>query len=225
MRQHQQCCNVCSEFDRFQCLVPILSCDGWSVTTVEGLGSTASGLHPVQKRLAGFHGTQCGFCSPGMVMSMHSLREANGTDEDLLQDTVENILDGNLCRCTGYRPILDAFKSFSIDAPDELKKKVADIEDVGSCAKNCSNGSSPCARNGTCATAERSAGVTFKSREGETWLQPKTMDELLSTLRALPRSDKYRLIGGNTGAGETIELRCTSSRKNHGHVSPFRRLR
>ncbi len=59
----------------------------------------------------------------GRVMSMHSLREANRAKGDLLEDTVKNILDGNMGRYTGYRLILDAFKSFSVDAPDELKKK------------------------------------------------------------------------------------------------------
>jgi len=55
------------------CLAPLYSVEGCAVTTVEGLGSTRSGLHPVQSRLAKSHGSQCGFCTPGFVMSMYSL--------------------------------------------------------------------------------------------------------------------------------------------------------
>ena len=51
------------------CLVDVKSCDGWDISTIEQLGSRKSGLHPIQERLSKFHGTQCGFCSPGFVMS------------------------------------------------------------------------------------------------------------------------------------------------------------
>ena len=54
----------------FQCLAPVLNCNGWSITTIEGLGSEKN-IHPVQERLAVFNGTQCGFCTPGMVMQMN----------------------------------------------------------------------------------------------------------------------------------------------------------
>ena len=111
-----------------QCLFPVLACNGWSVTTVEGLGSTRSGLGRVQARLSGLHGTQCGFCTPGMVMAMDSLRRASDRGPDQAQ--AERLLDGNLCRCTGYRPIFDAFRSFAADAPGDLKDKVKDIEDL-----------------------------------------------------------------------------------------------
>ena len=57
----------------FQCVTPVLSCDGWHIVTVEGLGSKKDSMHPLQERLAAFHGTQCGFCSPGMVMQMNRL--------------------------------------------------------------------------------------------------------------------------------------------------------
>ncbi len=103
------------------CLIPLMTCGGWSVTTVEGLGSTREGLSAEQDRLSRFHGTQCGYCTPGMVMTMHGLRRRK--DEPTLGE-VEEVLDGNLCRCTGYRPIFDAWKTFAPDAPDELKKKV-----------------------------------------------------------------------------------------------------
>ena len=105
-----------------------MSCDGWDITTVEGLGNHRGGLGRVQERLAAFHGTQCGFCSPGMVMTMNSLLESS--EETPSKEKIEKALSGNLCRCTGYRPILDAFKSFAADAPEEIKQKLADIEDV-----------------------------------------------------------------------------------------------
>ncbi|KAM4627022.1 aldehyde oxidase 1-like [Discoglossus pictus] len=91
------------------CLVPICSLHGAAVTTVEGIGSTTTRLHPVQERIAKAHGSQCGFCTPGMVMSMYSLLRNHP------EPTMEQIYDtlgGNLCRCTGYRPILDGCKTF-----------------------------------------------------------------------------------------------------------------
>ena len=54
-----------------QCLCPLFLCDGWDITTVEGLGSTKRGLHKIQSNLADFGGTQCGYCSPGHVMNMY----------------------------------------------------------------------------------------------------------------------------------------------------------
>uniref|UniRef100_A0A8C2EN16 xanthine dehydrogenase n=1 Tax=Cyprinus carpio TaxID=7962 RepID=A0A8C2EN16_CYPCA len=90
------------------CLQPICSLHGAAVVTVEGIGSTKTKLHPVQ-RIAKAHGSQCGFCTPGMVMSMYTLLRNNP------QPTMEDIretLGGNLCRCTGYRPIIDGFKTF-----------------------------------------------------------------------------------------------------------------
>uniref|UniRef100_M3YQH7 aldehyde oxidase n=1 Tax=Mustela putorius furo TaxID=9669 RepID=M3YQH7_MUSPF len=91
------------------CLIPICSLYGASVTTIEGIGSTKTRIHPVQERIAKCHGTQCGFCTPGMVMSIYTLLRNH--PEPSLEQIME-ALGGNLCRCTGYRPIIDACKTF-----------------------------------------------------------------------------------------------------------------
>ncbi|XP_064642226.1 xanthine dehydrogenase/oxidase-like [Lineus longissimus] len=92
------------------CLVPLCTLHGKAVTTVEGIGNTGTKLHPIQERLAKAHGVQCGFCSPGMVMSMYALLK-NSPKPDL--EEIQTALQGNLCRCTGYRSILSANASFA----------------------------------------------------------------------------------------------------------------
>ncbi|XP_040295315.1 aldehyde oxidase-like isoform X2 [Bufo bufo] len=91
------------------CLLPICALHGAAITTVEGIGSATSRLHPVQERIAKAHGSQCGFCTPGMVMSMYSLIR-NHPQPTMLQ--INEALGGNLCRCTGYRPIMDGCRTF-----------------------------------------------------------------------------------------------------------------
>ena len=94
------------------CLAPICSMHHCAVTTVEGIGSTQSRLHQVQQALVENHGSQCGFCTPGIVMSMYTLiRNVRKPTEHM----IERALQGNLCRCTGYRPILQGFSLFSPD--------------------------------------------------------------------------------------------------------------
>ncbi|XP_072304267.1 aldehyde oxidase 6 [Eucyclogobius newberryi] len=91
------------------CLLPICQLHGAAVTTVEGVGSTKTRLHPVQERIAKANGSQCGFCTPGMVMSMYTLLRT--TPQPSMED-IRAALAGNLCRCTGYRPILDGYRTF-----------------------------------------------------------------------------------------------------------------
>ena len=96
--------------------MPALAADWCAVTTVEGIGSVRDGLHPVQERLTKMHGSQCGFCTPGIVMALYSLFR---TDPSLSAEHMQEHMDGNLCRCTGYRPILDAARSLCVDSCGE----------------------------------------------------------------------------------------------------------
>lgn len=90
------------------CNVLAVQANGRTVTTIEGLADTAEGeLHPVQESFRECHGLQCGFCTPGMIMSVTSLlsRHPNPTDEQIIEG-----LAGNLCRCTGYANIIAAVR-------------------------------------------------------------------------------------------------------------------
>ncbi len=91
---------------------PVNSCirllgqiDGCELVTVEDLSTRSGGLHPVQAAMVEHHGSQCGFCTPGFVMSLFALYHAGGEPDRV---AVNQWLAGNLCRCTGYRPIVDA---------------------------------------------------------------------------------------------------------------------
>ena len=84
------------------CTMLAVQADGHEITTVEGL-ATASALHPVQEAFKDEHGLQCGFCTPGMMLSAKALLDEN---PDPSEDEVRWALSGNLCRCTGYQNIV-----------------------------------------------------------------------------------------------------------------------
>ncbi|MDC8831457.1 xanthine dehydrogenase small subunit [Alteromonas gilva] len=86
------------------CITLLASLHGKQLISVEHLSHNGA-LHPVQQSLVDHHGSQCGFCTPGIVMSMFALYH---TDTAVNRDTINTALSGNLCRCTGYRPIIDA---------------------------------------------------------------------------------------------------------------------
>jgi carbon-monoxide dehydrogenase small subunit len=87
------------------CTILALQCEGASVTTIEGLANGAE-LHPMQAAFREHHGLQCGFCTPGMIMTAVDIvaRKGHALDEH----TIRNELEGNLCRCTGYHNIVKA---------------------------------------------------------------------------------------------------------------------
>jgi carbon-monoxide dehydrogenase small subunit len=90
------------------CLYPILEAEGKKITTIEGLLSAEGELHPLQKAFVDEGAVQCGFCTPGMIMSAKALLDENKNPSE---DEVKGSIEGNLCRCTGYVKILDAIKS------------------------------------------------------------------------------------------------------------------
>src|SRR6476620_7895736 len=108
------------------CILLAGQADGAEVITVEDLADGAA-LHPVQQALVEQHASQCGFCTPGFVMTLFALYHAQ-RDTRLDRDTVNDWIAGNLCRCTGYRPIVDAaLSSCSRAAVDHSTTEEGDI--------------------------------------------------------------------------------------------------
>ena len=91
------------------CLVLALECEGAEVLTIEGLAANGD-LHPLQRAFVDHGAIQCGFCTPGMIMTAYALLEENPSPTE---GEVRRALEGNLCRCTGYRKIIDAVLSLA----------------------------------------------------------------------------------------------------------------
>ncbi|XP_022211878.2 indole-3-acetaldehyde oxidase [Drosophila obscura] len=173
------------------CLTLLNTCAQLEIVTAEGLGNQRTGYNPIQKRLAKMNGTQCGYCSPGFVMNMYGLLEQHQGQVSMAQ--VENAFGGNICRCTGYRPILDAMKSFAVDSDIAVPAECADIEDLNLEARNCPRTGEPC--SGSC---HRS---TLLYEDGSQWHWPKTLTELFEALDKIGEADQFMLVAGNTAHG------------------------
>jgi aerobic carbon-monoxide dehydrogenase small subunit len=100
------------------CTMLALQAEGADVTTIEGLAAADGTLHPMQEMFREHHALQCGFCTPGMVMSAIDLVQSN--PQGLTEDEIRHGLEGNLCRCTGYHNIVKA-----IDAAQKLMHPMA----------------------------------------------------------------------------------------------------
>jgi carbon-monoxide dehydrogenase small subunit len=101
------------------CSVLAVQADGATITTVEGLADPDGSLHAVQRAFHELHGLQCGFCTPGMIISAVDLLRDNPDPTD---DQIRDGLSGNLCRCTGYQNIVRAVRA----AAGELRAQVTD---------------------------------------------------------------------------------------------------
>jgi xanthine dehydrogenase small subunit len=147
------------------CILFLPMLHGKALRTVESL----SGVHPIQKAMVDKHGSQCGFCTPGIVMSLvgRSIGAA-GTEEVPVAD----VLAGNLCRCTGYGPILEAATSVPVEKPDDhaLAEELTSA-DIGSLCL---------------------------SHDDRRWFSPRTADELADLLLEHPEA---RIVAGATDVG------------------------
>ncbi|NIK55153.1 xanthine dehydrogenase small subunit [Kribbella shirazensis] len=173
------------------CLLPIAALDGQELITSEGLGSPAD-LHPVQKELAVRGGSQCGYCTPGFVCSMAAeyyrpgrTACAPGEDRSVGEDHEHgpngfdlHALSGNLCRCTGYRPIRDAAYALDNPAPNDTLA-----------ARQASSPPPP-------------APTGMISPEGE-FLRPASLDEALTVLGE--RNDAV-VVAGSTDLGVQVNI-------------------
>jgi aerobic carbon-monoxide dehydrogenase small subunit len=90
------------------CLLLAVQVDGASVTTVEGLASEGGALHPVQEAFRECHALQCGFCTPGFLVTIAAGLDKRDSSAELTEEEVDDMVGGNLCRCTGYANIKKA---------------------------------------------------------------------------------------------------------------------
>lgn len=202
------------DFSISSCLTLLCSINGCSITTSEGLGNSKDGFHPIHQRFAGFHASQCGFCSPGMCMSFFSaLKNAEKTNRaeppqgfsKLTVSEAERAIAGNLCRCTGYRPIADACKSFTADV---------DLEDLGlnSFWKKGETNEIAARKlpyydaNKVCTYPEFLKDTkTTKALDSKTysWYSPATLEDLRTLLKSdlVGNSMFVKLVAGSTGVG------------------------
>ena len=160
------------------CIRFLASLDGCHIVTIEHLKRPDGSLHPVQQAMVDCHGSQCGFCTPGIVMSLYALwmRNPQPTDMD-----IEKALQGNLCRCTGYEPIIRAARA---------------ISSYGNPA------SDPLALERETVAAELKAmrdGMRVEIGAGRSRLViPANLDDLAATLEAEPNAT---IVSGSTDVG------------------------
>jgi xanthine dehydrogenase small subunit len=166
------------------CLLPIAALDGQEIVTAEGLG-TPDALHPVQYEMAVRGGSQCGYCTPGFVCSMAAEfyrpdRAPNGAAADHGPNGFDlHALSGNLCRCTGYRPIRDA--AYAVGSPAEHD---------------------PLATRR--AAPPRPPATTSLSQDGRAFTRPATLADALRLLRETPNAT---VVAGCTDWGVEANLR------------------
>lgn len=175
------------------CLVFLPMIHGKQLITVENLKQQKVNqevLHPVQQEMVDCNGSQCGYCTPGIIMSMFSLYKNENKPG---KETIEDALTGNLCRCTGYKPIIDAAaKACSNDARDHFTENEKQIIELLGQIKNSTN------------------SLTIET-DNQYYYQPKTKAEAFELRNKLPNST---LISGATD----VALRVTKRHELLGEI-------
>ncbi len=160
------------------CLQLVPTLDGKSVKTVESLQRANGQLHPVQQAMAESHGTQCGFCTPGIVMSLTGLLQ---TVSHPTRNQINDALSGNLCRCTGYKPIIDAtLKASEAPAEQLLLDDRADLKLLQQLRQ------------------ARKLPAVLRSVQGQTFFAPTSVAALADYLLQHPQAT---LLAGSTEIG------------------------
>ena len=173
------------------CLQLLPSVDGKSIKTVESLKKPDGTLHPVQQAMVDCHGSQCGFCTPGFVMSLAGLMQTNTCPN---RQQVNDALQGNLCRCTGYRPIVDA----ALAAAQAVQANPAlgqfdDAADVAALREIRRDALPTYSLDG-----ELLVQPVVRTRKGHLFLSPATVAEVASALAEHPDAT---LLAGSTEIG------------------------
>jgi xanthine dehydrogenase small subunit len=200
--------------------VPVNSCiqllptlDGKSVKTVESLKKPDGTLHPVQQAMVNCHGSQCGFCTPGIVMSLVNLVQLNSSPN---RQDVSDALSGNLCRCTGYAPILDAA---SKACGNKAALKLDDAADVP-LLKEIQRSSTPTLS----LEGEIIVQPVVRTRKGNEFVSPATIAEVADYLVKHPTST---LLAGSTEVG--LQVNKQYSRPDHivylGNVTELKQVK
>jgi len=102
------CCTILLNGEAVRsCLLLAVQADNLRITTIEGMAGVQSELHPIQQAFLEKHGLQCGFCTPGIIMTVHALLHQNPNPDEA---EIREGLSGNICRCTGYQNIVEAVK-------------------------------------------------------------------------------------------------------------------
>ncbi|MRV75215.1 xanthine dehydrogenase small subunit [Duganella sp. FT92W] len=149
--------------------------DGKALFTVEDVQQADGALHPVQQALVECHGSQCGFCTPGFVMSLWGLY-LNHDAQPCSRKQIDDALSGNLCRCTGYRPIIEAVQRMT-----ELPRAPFDRAALATALQG----------------LQRSQGMTY-SVEGRHFHAPRTLAELVELRTSRPQA---LMLAGSTDVG------------------------
>ena len=165
------------------CIQFLPTLDGKELITVESLGRTKD-LHPVQKAMVDHHGSQCGFCTPGFVMSLFALYKSNAKPS---RREIDDALAGNLCRCTGYRPIIAAAEAMYDSEKDTDWLRQPAIKETASKYKP------PIDRIEALKKLRRTDGMQIAS-DGRSFYAPTTSDELAGLIANHP--DATVLAGG-----------------------------